>query len=330
LAPLRCGFYGIPLLTAGLSPELPERAISFIEHEHVPGPIFTADWGAYFTFRLFPEYLDYYDSRTIPFGPEVFGRLQYLKSTLPGVEWERGANSYGINAILVSLARGNTFKLREFCDSDAWAPVYLDEASAIFVRRRPELIQNLQIIRCADAQLPAVAPKAGAPGAFQQYESSALVLKSLRRYDEALMAIRKALVIAPGSAFAHVVAGELYDVTGNGDEAEREFRRSAEIQPDAGSETALAVIYQRQGLTDAAIAALHRAIDLAGFRPIPLLKMLAVAEMRAGRPGKALEAIDRAIALSRGEPPAGMLRARETAQRAIAEQNRPPLPTMRR
>ena len=44
---------------------------------------------------------------------------------------------YDINAILA--VRGPLgFQLSEFCASSRWIPVYLDEVSAVFVRRRPE------------------------------------------------------------------------------------------------------------------------------------------------------------------------------------------------
>ena len=65
------------------------------------------------------------------------------------------------------------------------------DASAIFVRRRPEnegWIQHLHI-RCDDA-LPAVVPLADAYGALQR---AAFVLGMLGRYDRALAAIRQAL-----------------------------------------------------------------------------------------------------------------------------------------
>jgi hypothetical protein len=51
--------------------------------------------------------------------------------------WQRVTERYDINAVLA--VRGPLgFQLSEFCASSRWIPVYLDEVSAVFVRRRPE------------------------------------------------------------------------------------------------------------------------------------------------------------------------------------------------
>jgi tetratricopeptide (TPR) repeat protein len=83
-----------------------------------------------------------------------------------------------------------------------------------------------------------------------------------------LAAIQKALAIKPGANNAHLVAGELYEMTGRYSEAEQEYRAAASI-PDSGNEMALAGVYHRRGRTADEIDALEHSIDLAwGFRPV--------------------------------------------------------------
>ena len=118
--------------------EYPEGAIAFIEREHIPAQILATRFGAYFTWRLWPKYPVFWDARTVPFGPELLARLRWLAAlppTAPG--WHAAVDHFGINAVL-AVAGPNGFRLQEFCTSDEWIPVYLDEVSAIFVRRRPE------------------------------------------------------------------------------------------------------------------------------------------------------------------------------------------------
>jgi len=128
----------VPLLGTWLSREYPEGAISFIEREHIPPQILATRFGSYFTWRLWPKYLNYSDARTIPFGPAVLEQLGWLAALPPeAAEWQRVVEHYDINAVLA--VRGPLgFRLLEFCASKEWIPVYLDEVSAVFVRRRPE------------------------------------------------------------------------------------------------------------------------------------------------------------------------------------------------
>jgi len=128
----------VPLLGTWLSREYPEGAISFIEREHIPPQILATRFGSYFTWRLWPKYLDYSDARTIPFGPAILEQLGWLAALPPEAPaWQRVIERYDINAVLA--VRGPLgFRLPEFCASSRWIPVYLDEVSAVFVRRRPE------------------------------------------------------------------------------------------------------------------------------------------------------------------------------------------------
>ena len=127
----------------GLSWWYPERAMAFIEREHLPGNVFSSlVLGGYQVWRL-PQYPDYIDGRGRPFSGEIFDA--HLDLSLNGPEstvWRQEANKWRIDAIIALTGRvsGIEFfpKLRQFCESQTWRPVYLDEVSAVFVRRSPE------------------------------------------------------------------------------------------------------------------------------------------------------------------------------------------------
>jgi hypothetical protein len=123
-----------PLGGAGLSSTFPSKAIDFIERERIPGHIMTLTSGAYFTWRLFPRYLDYYGARTLPFGPQGLARVMELSSALPDASLAREADRLGIRAILAQVGQGSPFRLRDFSASLDWVPIYLDESAAVFLK----------------------------------------------------------------------------------------------------------------------------------------------------------------------------------------------------
>lgn len=128
----------LPVRGSWVTREYPEGAIAFIEREHIPAQILATRFGAYFTWRLWPKYLVFWDARTVPFGPELLAQLRWLAVLPPTAPaWRAAVEHYDINAVL-AVAGPNGFALQEFCASDEWIPVYLDEVSAIFVRRRRE------------------------------------------------------------------------------------------------------------------------------------------------------------------------------------------------
>ena len=195
---------GGSLFEAGLSREFADEAISFIERERLPGNVLAFEHGAYFTWRLWPKYLDYTDSRSIPF-VQADALLNDLRRQPPNaLAWQGVAERYDVNTLLAS---GDVLDhWRQFCVSDDWPPVYIDQHAVIFVRRTvgtEELIKRLRV-DCASARLPATTPQAA--GAYDEWVAAAEMLQQLGRYDEALAAAQQALAIAPGSSRAQLVA----------------------------------------------------------------------------------------------------------------------------
>ena len=62
--------------------------------------------GGHFVWRLGPKCLDYIDGRAIPFGDQSFLRLDELMQSDPdSSEWEKEADRYAINTLLIPIAR---------------------------------------------------------------------------------------------------------------------------------------------------------------------------------------------------------------------------------
>jgi tetratricopeptide (TPR) repeat protein len=289
----------------GLGWWFPEGGAAFIERESMPGQIFNSyDEGGYIIWRLGPKYRDYIDGRGDPFGEELFNRNGTLHLTPPdSPEWQREAERYDINAIIVPLARYNALQffplLRQFCASNTWRPVYLDEVSIVFLRRRPEtesLVRRLQI-DCATALLPAVPPSPGEnrSKAFNQWANAAAVLHTLGRDGEAFSATTRALAIFQDSAFVHFLQGNLFEGAGNLRDAERQYVLAAGLEANAVTWATLASLYHREGKLTSEIDAWEHAIDLSP-RPDSALLSLGYADLDAHRPREALNAFERAIA----------------------------------
>jgi tetratricopeptide (TPR) repeat protein len=293
----------------GLSWWFPERAAAFIERENLPGQIFNSyNDGGYFVWRLGTKYPDYIDGRTIPFGPKLIERNVILMRSLPGsAAWQQEAQDRGINTIFVPLGRSNGLHLfpvlRQFCTSNTWGPVYLDEVSAVFIRTAPEnqeLIDRLQI-QCATIPLPAVAPQGNSTEAFNRWANAAAVLHALGRGSEAFEASKRALAIFPESAFVHFLRGNLLEEASNFSVAEKEYLVSVKLEPNGTTWSRLGAIYHRQDRLTEEIDAWEHASELLPYPAIVLLP-LAYAELAAHRPQMALQAFDRAVA---GLPPLG-------------------------
>jgi tetratricopeptide (TPR) repeat protein len=284
----------------GLSWWFPEGAAAFVERENLPAQIFSAyNEGSYMAFRLGPKYKNYIDGRAIPFGSELMMRSGGLKASPPDAPaWKQEAERYGINTILIPMGRyvGLQFfpVLKQFCASDIWVPVYLDEVGAVFVRRSPEteaLIGRFRV-DCATAPLPAAAPVGNGTKAFNQWANAASVLKALGRHREALAAIRKALEIFPDNGYLHFTRGHIFEEAGDQTNAERDFLAATELEPNLVAPwSALAAYYQERGRLADAIRAWEKAARVSRS-PWEPLQSLGYADLLARRPQQALAAFD--------------------------------------
>jgi tetratricopeptide (TPR) repeat protein len=288
---------------AGLSWWFPERASAFIERENLPANIFNSfNEGGFFTWRLGMKYPDYIDGRNIPFGPELFERNRALMQTPPdNPEWGKEADRYNINTVLIPLARYYAFDLfpvlPQFCGSETWRPVYLDEVSAVFVRRTPatqDLIERLQI-DCHKAPIPLIAPKSNDSNAFNQWLNAATVLRGLGRNSEAFESTSRALSIFQDSGYLHALRASLLQQAGRLGEAKEEYLLAVKLQPTGEVWLSLAELYHHDGQSVEAIDAWKHASDLLPD-PTPALLYLGYANLESHQPQEALRFFDRAAA----------------------------------
>ena len=282
----------------GLSPWFPARAAEFVNREKLPGEIFnTYDGGGYLAWALGPERLIYVDGRDTLYG---VSRLQLgsllLTNASDSPVWEGQIKLYNINTIFLSLGGSyNHFKLvrlKDFCSSKEWSPVYLDEVAAVFVRGTPqteELIQRFPV-DCATAPLPRQLHGTSRAETFAAWKNAAFVLAGLGRDSEALTATEKALAISDNAGL-HWNRAELLFSMGRLDEAEQEYLTTIALDPSAFAWGSLAESYMKRGRVAAAIDAMKHTAEFSD-RPYLSLADLAYYYLGVNQPGNALDTLD--------------------------------------
>jgi tetratricopeptide (TPR) repeat protein len=302
---------------AGMSWWFPERAFESVEREKLPANIFNGySLGGYVTWRLFPEYSDYIDSRALPFGPQLFFRAYDLSSAEApdSPAWQQEAEARNINTIVVSLSRYDGIalfpQLRAFCHSQTWRPVYMDDVSAVFLRRTTQtasLIDRLQI-DCdkvsfqPSAELQSAASSSrlssrSAAGLFNFSANSGEILYTLGRYPEALAALDRAQSIFSGSAHLHLIRGLLLEHTARATEAEAEFRTSLSLEPTDQGWFVLGLFYMAEKRYADATEVFQRSAE-SSSRPHNSWMLLGQAYLQMNQPDQALVALDKAEASS--------------------------------
>ena len=286
---------------AGLSWWFPQRAVEFIQRQNLPGQVFNGyNAGGYLAWALGPQRGDYIDGRDTLFGTERIERARHLLESSPdSASWQQEADRYHINTIILSLARydGLQFvQLKDFCNSRDWRPVYLDEVSAVFVRRQPETEDLLlrSKVDCATAPLPAGPPPNDSAGAFNRWANAASILSTLDRNYEALAATDKAIAIFPGSAIVHLVRAAVLSQLGRFPEAEQEYLEAVSLHPDQFTWSALADFYRKQNRNAEAIQALKKAVQFQASPELSLVQ-LGYYSLQLGQPKEALAAFDKAV-----------------------------------
>ncbi len=286
---------------AGLSWWFPEGAMAFIEREHLPREVFNGyEAGGFLIWTLGPRYRDYIDGRAIPFGPELFSHLQQILQSPPdSPEWRNEADAHDINTVVLSLARYNGLKyvgsvLPLYCNSENWRPVYLDEVSAVFVRRLPQtqaLIEHFPV-DCATEPLPVAAHFGNRQAEFNGWANAASVLLALHRNQESAAASARALSVFNDSAALWYIHGEALLLTDHPREAEQALLQSAALEVNVATWSRLEDLYRRERRFPAAIDALER-LTVISPDPPEILITLGYTYLESGRPRDALEAFDR-------------------------------------
>jgi tetratricopeptide (TPR) repeat protein len=287
----------------GLAWCFPQGAAEFVERENLPGEIFnTYDEGGYLVWKLGLKYRDYFDGRAIPFGAEGFQHEYQLQRTpLDSPLWQHEADRYNINTLIFSLASDeiSLLRLKDLCGSTSWQPVYLDEVSAVFLRRTPEtegIINRLQV-NCATVPLPLESLDQSARS-FHQWVNTAWVLSTFDRNTDALAAADRALMIFPDHELLRWVRGNILNAMDRRPEAEREWLAAISLSPgNAPVWFALGDLYDREGRIPEATHALQQAVQLSSGRTMKSRALLKLARLAlvTGQPKAALQALDEAV-----------------------------------
>ncbi len=284
---------------AAASTAYPANAANFVRDNHLPPNLFNDyNSGGYLSFALGPEYRDYIDGRGIPFGPELFLRARsLLEDSLDSPAWRQEAERYDLQTIVVSIdpavGAGALGSLRQWCQSQSWRPVYLDDVAAVFVRATPanaELLSRLAI-RCETQSLKASFATPAAPASADRFHhelNSAAIYLVLGRPQESLAAVARAENIYRGNSQIGYFKGLALLQTGQ-PSAEAELRRAVDDgSPDAA--LLLASLDRQGGRYDDEVQMLRRAAELSIFPPYSIHLQLGYAELAAGHVGKAMDA----------------------------------------
>jgi tetratricopeptide (TPR) repeat protein len=278
--------------------------------ERLPGNVFNDyNMGGYLTWRIGPEYPDYVDGRAYPFGAAMLFHQDFMMRQAPdSADWQREADQYHINTIMVSVAHYGglaKFPLPRFCQSQAWRPVYLDEVAAIFVRNRPENAEWLNRLQIDCATIPINPPAIMGAGPWLQrigdrynaYANAGAVLYVLGRNADALKNLQSADSIFPGDSNLHLNMGELFQANNLLDQAEQEYRTAVLLRPTEVPWDALGRMYVAERRYDNAAQAFSHAAELS-YQPYERYLTLAEVYVLMERPEDALKEFAHAVRLS--------------------------------
>jgi tetratricopeptide (TPR) repeat protein len=302
------------LFGVGISSWFPQGAADFVRHERLPGNIFHEyNMGGYLAFRLGPQYPEYIDGRALPFGDLMFEQRRVMKQSPDSAAWQQEADRWSINVLIFNLARywglGSTH-VQQFCSSEAWKPVYLDEEGVVFLRNRPEnsaLISRLQV-DCQKVQFdPPLSLTTGRSfraraELFNFYANAGSILFKLGRDAEAAENLDRALQMFPEEPYLHHTRGQLYESAKQLPAAESEYLTSSELAPTEANWLSLASLYRRQHRNGDAINAVKSAAALSAH-PAEVYLYLGQLHLAMNDPQDSLSAFDSALAHSGEEPP---------------------------
>lgn len=109
----------------------PAAAVSFIEQDHCPAPIFNYyDWGGYLIWRLYPDYRVFIDGRADVYGDKLMD--QFIQTTQARSGWDQILDEYRIRTVVIPPGNklAGVLRLRS-----EWKIEFEDTQAIIFVRR---------------------------------------------------------------------------------------------------------------------------------------------------------------------------------------------------
>jgi tetratricopeptide (TPR) repeat protein len=288
----------------GLSWWFPERAAEFMKRERIPGQLFHEyNVGGFVALQFSPEYPDYIDGRGGPFGSKMFieqGLL--LREPADSAAWQELAERRGVNALLFSLGRFGglgSVAAADFCRSQNWRPVYLDEVSIVLLRNVPQNRPWIDRLEVDCAKQPIYDSNMNAPieRRFNKASNAAAVLYVLGRDQEALAALHDAEQIHPYDPNVHLTRGQILEAEGRTHEAEAEFREALRRKQTDTAWMALGGLLASKGKLLEAREAFREAAKLSPH-PHSAYKSIGQLSNAMNEPDEALKNFDRAQAES--------------------------------
>ena len=290
---------------AGESWWFPERAMDFLEREHLPANLFHSyTMGGFLNWRVGEQYPDFADGRFIPFAGALFTEQNELSAAPPDSGlWQSAAERWNINSMVFSLSRYaglGTFPLDDYCHSKNWKPVYLDDVSILLVRNRPE---NADLLSRAAVRCDAVhfTPPPAAIGdswraraeRFNFLMNSASIYYLFSRDQDALSALKEASQLFPGNSNLHLVTAQLFHSNNRLAEAEQEYLLAIRAQPSDAAWFALARLYNTQHRFPDAVRCIKESVAYSQV-PYERYRSLGHVYLTMKQPQDALAAYDRA------------------------------------
>jgi tetratricopeptide (TPR) repeat protein len=290
---------------AGESWWFPERAMDFLEREHLPANLFHPyPLGGFLTWRVGGQFPDFADGRFVPFAQTLFSEQNELSEAPPdSALWQKAANRWNINTMVFSLSRYaglGTFPLEDYCHSTTWKPVYLDDVSILLLRDRPENADLLSrtAVRCDTARFTPPPEALGSSWRaraerFNFLMNSASVYYLFSRDQDAFSALKEAAQLFPDNSNLHLVTAQLLHSNNRFAEAEQEYLLAIHAQPGDPAWFALARLYNTQHRYLDAVHCIKEAVAYSQV-PYERFRSLGQVYLSMNQPQDALAAYNRA------------------------------------
>jgi len=119
----------------GIDPFTPVAAADVLEDLGFGGNLFCSfPYGSYLAYRLSPRARVVFDSRTIPYGAEIYLEFRDARSSLEG--FRRHLARYRVDGVLLNFKLDGAPELHRFLGgSPEWGLVYFDERAVLYLRR---------------------------------------------------------------------------------------------------------------------------------------------------------------------------------------------------
>jgi len=302
---------GLPmaLFGTGLSWWFPERAASFLLENQLPGNVFhDFNVGGYLVWRIGEQYPDFSDGRVIPFADGIMDEQMRIQGLAPdSPELKEVADRWNVQTMLFSISPYvglGSFPLQQYCKSQSWRLLYIDDVSVIFVRNT---LENMAVIARSevDCKTARFVPPTAAVGdslrakgeRFHFLLNTSSIFFVLERDAEAWANLKEAEELFPQVATLHLLKAQLLMAENRTKEAEDEYLQIVRKHPCDECWYALARLYAGEKRYGEAEHALKEA-ETVSLMPYERMRSLGQLYLLMNQPKAALESFSRAEAAS--------------------------------